>query len=289
MFTRLLLTACLFAGLTGAARSEDPRDEIRRLREENLKLREELARQQKRLEINEALAREADLVRKTAQERDRELAEVRRLVDEQRKQAALAQEQAQLALKRAETELAALKQEDRKRISGLDNVKDDARRELARTVEKMQRQMQELMTRADEERKARIQAEVEMKTIQARGAELEAQLREMAQQLVRLKAGGADPKKNAPDNFPAQNIEGRVMDVDRESGLFTISIGSDAGLKQGHTLRVFRLDPAQPKYLGVVEVVSVMPTRAVAKFKGKPTVPVKSGDRVASNLLGEDK
>src|SRR5947207_8187174 len=54
MSTRFLMLASLLLGLTGAARSDDPeQQEARRLREENLKLREALAEQQKRLLITQ--------------------------------------------------------------------------------------------------------------------------------------------------------------------------------------------------------------------------------------------
>jgi hypothetical protein len=84
-------------------------------------------------------------------------------------------------------------------------------------------------------------------------------------------------------NPPAGNVEGTVTRVD-DSGLVTISIGSDAGLDKGHTLEVYRLNPA--KYLGTVRVLSVMPHEAVARPVNRLPSPVQQGDRVANKIQG---
>lgn len=84
-------------------------------------------------------------------------------------------------------------------------------------------------------------------------------------------------------NPPKENVEGMVKQVDAATGLVTISIGSDAGLQKGHTLEVFRLNPA--KYLGTLTVVEVQPTTAVGRVKGVKDA-VQAGDRVASRLIG---
>lgn len=84
-------------------------------------------------------------------------------------------------------------------------------------------------------------------------------------------------------NPPPGEVEGLVKQVDAGSGLVTITVGSDAGLAKGHTLQVYRLQPA-PKYLGRVRVLDVKPQEAVVKPDGKVTEPIRPGDRVASKL-----
>jgi hypothetical protein len=90
-------------------------------------------------------------------------------------------------------------------------------------------------------------------------------------------------------NPPPENVEGVVNSVDSSSGLVTISIGSDAGLRKGHTLEVFRLpaDPKQSKYLGTLRILEVSAKEAVGQLVGRATAPLQSGDRVASKILGQ--
>jgi hypothetical protein len=83
-------------------------------------------------------------------------------------------------------------------------------------------------------------------------------------------------------------IEGKVKAVDEKTKLLTISIGSDAGLKKGDTLEVYRLDATDTKYLGTLSVVDVKPTEAVAKALTavKDDAP-KVGDNVTNRLQGK--
>jgi hypothetical protein len=96
-----------------------------------------------------------------------------------------------------------------------------------------------------------------------------------------------DPTK--PDaegkNPPPENVEGTVKEVDK-GGLIKISIGSDAGLKKGHTLEVYRVNDKAAKYLGRVRVIEVSAKEAVAQPVGKLTGDIEKGDRVASKISG---
>ncbi len=76
-------------------------------------------------------------------------------------------------------------------------------------------------------------------------------------------------------------VDGIVTKVG-ESTLIEVSIGSDDGLRTGHTLEVFRNNA----YLGRVEVTQLEPDRAVCRIipafrKGI----IKRGDRVATKLI----
>jgi hypothetical protein len=85
-------------------------------------------------------------------------------------------------------------------------------------------------------------------------------------------------------NPPAQDVEGVVKKID-QTGLVTISIGSDAGLAKGHTLEIYRLNPA--KYLGTVRILEVNPSESVGRLDSKATLaPVQVGDRAASRIQG---
>jgi hypothetical protein len=92
------------------------------------------------------------------------------------------------------------------------------------------------------------------------------------------------PGALAGANPPADSVEGLVTKVDAKSGLLTLSVGSDDGLEKGHTLEVFRLEPA--KYLGRVRVLQTTPHEATAQPVSKLLAPIQLGDRVCSRILG---
>jgi hypothetical protein len=82
---------------------------------------------------------------------------------------------------------------------------------------------------------------------------------------------------------PPANIEGLVKRV--EGALATVSVGSDAGLKKGQTLEVYRLGP-KPLYLGRLRIVDVTATQAVGELVGKAKEAIKAGDQVSSAPAG---
>jgi hypothetical protein len=96
--------------------------------------------------------------------------------------------------------------------------------------------------------------------------------------------GEGQPAHASDKNPPAENVEGQVTKVDAKTGLVTLSVGSDAGLATGHTLEVFRLNPA--KYLGTVRVLEAKPREAVAQPVGRLLAPVQQGDKVANKIQG---
>jgi hypothetical protein len=135
-----------------------------------------------------------------------------------------------------------------------------------------------------------ISERISAQTFKSTNERLEVQLREMAKDMERAKAGGTSALtqvNKASKNPPPDNIEGMVKATDA-SGLIKISIGSDAGLTKGHTLEVFRLSAVatQSKYLGTVRILDVTPNEAVAQpVKPLSDKPI-AGDRVASRILG---
>jgi hypothetical protein len=77
------------------------------------------------------------------------------------------------------------------------------------------------------------------------------------------------------------NVRGVVGRVSKE-GFIYLSVGSDAGVRPGQTLHVYRVQP-QPKYLGTVTVVETQPQQSVAKAD-KLADAVRPGDQIASEL-----
>jgi hypothetical protein len=147
-----------------------------------------------------------------------------------------------------------------------------------------------LLVRLDRERQLRVQAEIERKTYHARNLELEGQLKDMARDLARVRTTGGTAmasRKGAEPKAPPDHVEGRIRTVDPTGQLLTITVGSDAGLGQGQLLEVFRLGstPAQSKYLGTVEVLSVKPHEAVVRPSKKSMPALQVNDRVASKIM----
>jgi len=78
----------------------------------------------------------------------------------------------------------------------------------------------------------------------------------------------------------APTIRGEILALDKEDHA-EISLGSDDGLREGHTLEVFRGD----KYLGRMEVLDIHPHRAVGKvLKDYQQDVIRKGDSVATWL-----
>jgi hypothetical protein len=165
---------------------------------------------------------------------------------------------------------AAQRQEEIKKLQGL--LKD---RESA---------LVRLENLAKELRDQKVSFEMQSVSERHRNENLVHQLELVSKDLDRVKTGG-DAAVRPAENPPADEIAGLVMDVDSQSGYITLSIGSDAGLKVGNTLDVFRLTP-DTKYLGQIRIVNLTAHEAVAK----PTAalrhgPIKKGDHVASKII----
>jgi hypothetical protein len=84
-------------------------------------------------------------------------------------------------------------------------------------------------------------------------------------------------------NPPAIEVEGVVKKADPQSGFIQINIGSDAGIRPGHTLEVYRLKP-DAKYVGTIEIVAVKTNEAVAKPQPPSRGSIQVGDQVVGRL-----
>lgn len=123
----------------------------------------------------------------------------------------------------------------------------------------------------------------EVNALQGQKANLEERTMTLSEQVARYKkvadAAGISEFDNVENVPPA--VDGVVVAVGK-GDLLEISIGSDDGLKQGHTLDVFR----QGTYLGRVVVRKASPDRSVVQIvpeyrKGL----IKKGDRVATRII----
>jgi hypothetical protein len=169
-------------------------------------------------------------------------------------------------------------------------------RDLEQRAAQADRRNEELLTLRQElnrmrERLATAQAERDL--IQNRSRLLEQRVRELETALAKRDAGQQRPAQvrdpNQP-NPPPVFVKGAITKIDQKDGpLVVISVGSDAGLAPSHTLEVYRLKPT-PQYLGMVRVMEVSPTSAVARLVGprQPRTPLQVGDEVTSRIETPD-
>ncbi|MBI1913878.1 MAG: hypothetical protein HYS12_03935 [Planctomycetes bacterium] len=158
------------------------------------------------------------------------------------------------------------------------------------TIAQLRTEIRKLINDANDERRERIRAQVAARTMEKANEQLEEQVRDLAKELARSKAGVAGTtgttRKRGEENPPAEQVEGRITRVYSEKDLVQISVGSDVGLTQGHTLKVFRLDrvPENSRFLGVIEILSVRPHEAVGRLVRRTAYDLREGDRVASRI-----
>ncbi|MBM4097547.1 MAG: hypothetical protein FJ261_12310 [Planctomycetes bacterium] len=131
----------------------------------------------------------------------------------------------------------------------------------------------------------KTQAVIQLTALKNRTGDMERELKRLTLENKKLKETGTIEK--APTgiagkrNPPTAPLEGKVLRADA-SGLVQVSIGSDFGLERGHTLELFRLNPA--KYIGIVKIIEVNAKDAVAQPVGTLNDRPMAGDSVASQI-----
>jgi hypothetical protein len=86
--------------------------------------------------------------------------------------------------------------------------------------------------------------------------------------------------ENIPLDGMPPKVRGLVVDT-RENGFVEVSIGSDDGLRPGHTLEVFRND----KYVGRLEVLKTATDKSVGRvIREFQKAPIRIEDHVATRL-----
>jgi hypothetical protein len=151
-------------------------------------------------------------------------------------------------------------------------------------------QLKNMVAQVENSRARAVESELAARSEQQRNESLLAEnerLNNLAKSSQRGEmAAGQGGDRNAPPrrNPPAEDVHGLIKALDQQSGLVTISIGSDAGLNKGNTLEVFRLAP-EAAYLGQIEILAVRPDEAVGKPIVRTRGALQVGDRVASTIL----
>lgn len=246
------------------ARADMPlglKPQLDQARVQNQQLKDQLDKLKSDLESEQAarraqlakLEQEKELLIRQRDERQREQAG---LVEERRR-AIAAMEATQETLEKLRDEVTQL----RTRIVEVQQDKDQTFQQMVALTDQLQ------------------QAEGQLALLETRNTQL---LEQVARQSTVLERNGLD--EFMPVDGIAPKVDGLVLAVG-ERGLVELSIGSDDGLRAGHTLEVYRHGSSTSKYLGRVEVVRLQPDRAVAKIipefrKGV----IQKEDRVASRL-----
>jgi hypothetical protein len=172
------------------------------------------------------------------------------------------------------------------------NKRQDDVAQLREQLRKRDQEINAIVKQNAELRDQATVAQIGERTALERANRVEKQLQQMAKDMARMRANGASLTARAGGrNPPPEDVQGLVKDTDSKGGavLMTLSIGSDAGLAKGHTLELFRLNPAMPsqsKYLGTVRILEAEAHQSVAQPVGRLSAPPQPGDRVASRILG---
>jgi len=170
---------------------------------------------------------------------------------------------------------------DKEAVAALDTAQQNLAR-LTKEVEGLRNEIRDAQTQRDThftkvvELTDRVhQAQGELKRLEERSVQLSNQI---ADQKTVLDAHGLS-KDTPVDGVPPQ-IHGKVLAIN-QNNMVEISLGKDDGLREGHTLEVFR----GSKYLGRVEVLRTSSDRSVAKIlPGFKKAPIQKDDDVATRF-----
>ncbi len=205
------------------------------------------------------------------------------------------QQNRQQAVAKLETEKDTLQREYDTLLSRETQLVDDSRKSVAameaahQTLAGLREEVtglrQEIRTvQADRDAKFREAVDLTDKLHVAQGEEerLEAKNLDLLEQVSRQKTV---LDRNGLDEFvPVDNVPPKVDGIvlaTRDGGWVEISLGSDDGLRNGHTLEVYRAN----KYLGRIEVVKTAPDKSVAKIvRPYQQGAIQREDRVASRI-----
>jgi len=197
--------------------------------------------------------------------------------------AKLETERAELQKQRDEAakERDALMTKDQEAVAALDTAQQNLAR-LTKEVDGLRTEIREAQGTRDKhfERVVEVtdqihQAQGEVKRLQERHLQLASQL--AAQEQV-LTAHGLS-KDTPVDGIPPQ-IRGKILAISQDN-MVEVSLGTDDGLRIGHTLEIFR----GSKYLGRLEILEAQPDRAVGKIlPGFKKGAIQKDDDVATRF-----
>src|SRR5262249_21704268 len=135
---------------------------------------------------------------------------------------------------------------------------------LADVIKKREEEILKIQAEAAELRNKYLEKESQEKVAQERLAGLVVRVQEVekkyADLLIKGAGGGVGPTSTMVRDASYQTpppafVKGRISKIDgTDRTLVRITIGSDVGVKEDHTLEVYRLRP-RPEYLGRLRIV----------------------------------
>lgn len=184
-----------------------------------------------------------------------------------------------------EKERARLEQERRESVAAMDATQktlDALRGEVERLRQEIataRQDRQEYFTKLVNATDQMHQMVNEMNALKSRSVTLADSHRRMVEGMRKL---GLDPDRDYASAPP--KVEGLVTAV-RDGELVELSIGEDDGLREGHTLEVYRTANGSSTYLGRVQVTKSEADKAVARvLPGFQKGAIQRGDNVATQL-----
>ena len=151
-------------------------------------------------------------------------------------------------------------------------------------------QLEDARKKKDEAQKVQFETQqkfIDLKgsyeTLEARAKELE--LRQADLVAILNKHGlDTDPKAHGDLAKTPPEVEGIVLEVDKEGKFVKISIGSDDGLRKQHRLQVYRVKPLG-KFVATIEITEVDPDQAVGRILPQfKQGNIQEGDLVATRI-----
>jgi hypothetical protein len=169
-------------------------------------------------------------------------------------------------------------------------------KDLNTTLKKREQEFIAQQDASNKNRQIALQREQEAKSANERALGLIEQNRVLALKIAQLESrGGAattttySPRNPEYRNPPPAYVKGVVRKIDpRNPNVAEISVGSDEGIQQNHTLEVYRLTP-RPEYVGTMRIVDAYHHSALGELMRAagmgPRIPLKEGDEVASKII----
>lgn len=173
-------------------------------------------------------------------------------------------------------------EEARRQLEKAREVYEDSlakKRALEEKVQSLEKQLARLRQEVAEGKQKLEEVKKEELELKAQREKLQQQLKDLQAAIERLR-GALPVEKDA-----RPKIDGKVKEV-QDSGSIILSIGSEAGLKKGDTLEVYRLKP-KPVYLGQIVITELKAGEAVARqIRKRPSggEPIRAGDEVSTRI-----
>ncbi len=174
-------------------------------------------------------------------------------------------------------------------VTGVKSENEQLRKEVAALESKVRALQAEL----EQARLAAAQAQMQADAFELRCRKLQAEMsRTKATGTLtgRPEAGPARADLAVRTKPDSEAGHGRITAIGKNGSLLQISVGADAGFKQGQTLQVFRPGSAdgaaRPLYLGTMTLIRVEAQAALGEFTAIPSAPArpKLGDEAATEL-----